>query len=58
MYLVERIAGALVLLWIAVYAGSFGIWTWKRKNRLGGAVVFLLVLTMLVLPLYVIYSRG
>ena len=43
---------------ISVYTISFAGWTWKKKNRLGALMVFLLALAILFLPVYVIFTEG
>ncbi|KNY28820.1 hypothetical protein [Pseudobacteroides cellulosolvens] len=57
MITTDRIFILILLLWIAAYVISFGIWTWKRKNKLGAAMVFLVALVTVVLPLYALFVR-
>jgi predicted membrane channel-forming protein YqfA (hemolysin III family) len=58
MITVDRILIIIILLWIATYTASFGKWTWKRRNRLGAAMVFLVALAAIVLPIYALFIRG
>lgn len=51
MLSVDRIVIVLILLWIAVYTASYGVWTYKNKNKLGGIVVLILALVALALPI-------
>ena len=32
----------LVLIVIFIYTASYGVWTWKSKNKPGAVVIFLL----------------
>ena len=47
----------LILLWIFIYTCSYGIWTWKKKNKLGACMVFFLALVSLLLPIYTVFFR-
>ena len=42
------------LLCIAIYTASFGVWTWKRKNRFGAFMIFMVALIVVVLPVYIL----
>lgn len=55
--IVGRILIFAILIWTFVYTVSFGIWTWKRENKLGAVMVFVLAFTTIVLPIYSIYFR-
>jgi predicted membrane channel-forming protein YqfA (hemolysin III family) len=57
MISVDRILILIILLWIAAYTVSFGKWTWKRRNRLGAVMVFLVALAAIVLPIYALFIR-
>lgn len=57
MITADRIFIIILLLLIAVYTISFGRWTWKRKNKLGAIMVFLVALATLVLPVYALFIR-
>lgn len=52
-----RIVIILVLLWIAIYTSSYGLWTWKNKNRLGAVMVFIVAIAAFVLPVYALFFR-
>ena len=45
----------IILVWAFLYTMSYGIWTWKRKNKLGAVMLFLLSITIVVLPIYTIF---
>lgn len=55
--LAGRIVIFAILIWTSVYTVSFGIWTWKKENKLGAVMVFVLALTTIALPIYSIYFR-
>jgi len=57
MITTDRVLLLIALLWVAVYTISFGRWTWKRKNRLGAVMVFLVALATVVLPIYALFVR-
>jgi len=46
-----------LLLCIATYTASFGVWTWKRKNRFGAFMIFLVAVTVVALPVYILLFR-
>jgi len=45
------------LLCVAVYTASYGVWTWKRRNRLGALMIFLTALLTVILPVYILIFR-
>lgn len=45
------------LFCVSVYTISYGIWTWRRKNRSGAFVLFLIAISVVVLPGYVLLFR-
>lgn len=53
----SRFIIVILLLGVAVYTVSYGIWTWKQKNKLGAIMIFLLALVIFVLPLYTFFIR-
>ncbi|HEY9062956.1 MAG TPA: hypothetical protein VIO64_21035 [Pseudobacteroides sp.] len=57
MVTADRIFIIILLLLIAIYTISFGRWTWKRKNKLGAVMVFLVALATVALPVYVLFVR-
>ncbi len=46
-----------VLLFISLHTISFGRWTWRRKNKLGAIMVYIVALMTFVLPIYSIFFR-
>jgi magnesium-transporting ATPase (P-type) len=40
----------LAAVWISIYTFSFGVWTWKKKNKFGAFIVMLIALVTTVLP--------
>jgi hypothetical protein len=45
----------IFLACVVVYTVSYGIWSWKKKNRLGAIMVFTLALVTIGLPICSIY---
>lgn len=45
----------LVVLWVFIYSVSFGVWTWKSRNKFGGSMVMCFALIALILPTYVLF---
>ncbi|RCX19429.1 hypothetical protein DFR58_103175 [Anaerobacterium chartisolvens] len=45
-----HIIAILIVVWTGIYTFSYGIWTCKRKNILGGIMLMLLALVVIVLP--------
>ncbi|MDP4094902.1 MAG: hypothetical protein Q8920_16275 [Bacillota bacterium] len=58
MNLLTSIFGAIIILWIAIHTFSYGIWSWRHKNKPGGIAVFLLSFLVIIMPLYIILMRG
>ena len=52
-----RFAAAIIILWAFLYTTSFGVWTWKKKNKLGAIMVFVIAIASVVLPIYSVYFR-
>lgn len=46
-----------ILIIVFIYTVSYGYWTWKNDNKPGGFMVFILALTVIIFPIYVIYFR-
>jgi hypothetical protein len=49
--------GMLVALIIAFYTLVFGLETWKEKNQIGFFALAALSITVVALPLYVLFFR-
>ncbi|NLD49528.1 MAG: hypothetical protein GX660_20445 [Clostridiaceae bacterium] len=49
------LAATIFILWVFVRTVSYGKWTWERKNRLGAVMIFIVALTVLILPIYTMY---
>lgn len=52
MSIFTRIIVILVIAWIFLRTASYGKWTWKRNNKLGGAMVVLLALFVVLLTIF------
>jgi drug/metabolite transporter superfamily protein YnfA len=48
--MIMRIIVYVFLAAVCLHSISYGIWTWKRQNRLGAVMVFLVALLVLVAP--------
>jgi len=48
----------VLLACISYYTASFGLWTWKKKNKLGGVMIFLIALINMALPVYALLFRD
>ncbi len=46
------IIGLILLVSVFIHTVSYGVWTWKKKNRLGAVMIFLVALAALVIPIY------
>jgi len=46
-----------LLLCVAFYTSSYGVWTWRKGNRLGAAMVFLVAVLTVVLPVYIMVFK-
>ncbi|PNT93100.1 hypothetical protein CDQ83_06080 [Clostridium thermosuccinogenes] len=48
----------IILAWCFVYTLSYGIWTWKDKNRFGSLMIILLAAAIIILPIYTLFFKG
>ncbi len=55
--MVLNIVMLLIAVWISIYTFSFGVWTWKKKNRFGAFVVMLLALATTVMPFMYLFLK-
>ena len=46
------------LVGVCLRSISYGIWTWKKQNRLGAVMVFLLALAVLATPVLEALVKG
>ena len=54
---IGRIITLLLLVCISIYTVSYGVWTWKKKNRLGAVMIFLVAIAAFVIPVYSFFFR-
>lgn len=54
---VEYIVSIAFLLCVAFYTVSYGIWIWKKRNRLGAVMIFLVAIIAVILPIYILIFR-
>lgn len=45
----------IILAWVFIYTTSYSVWTFKRKNKIGAIMVFIIALIALLLPIFTIY---
>ncbi|NLC68600.1 MAG: hypothetical protein GX754_07435 [Clostridiaceae bacterium] len=45
----------LLLVWVFVYTVSYGVWTFRRNNKVGAVAVFLVALIAFLLPVLTLY---
>lgn len=57
MTLGTAIGGAL-LLWVLLYTVNFGRWAWSRGERRGAVGIWLLAVTVVVVPVWVLLRGG
>jgi hypothetical protein len=48
----------VLLACISYYTASYGLWTWKKKNKLGALMIFLISLMNMALPVYALLFRD
>lgn len=53
-----EICAAIIIIWVFIYTISFGRWNWKKKNKLGAVMIYLLAVLMIMLPVYTVYFKG
>ncbi len=42
----------IAMIWVFLRTVSYGLWTWQQKNRLGAVMLWILALSVLILPAY------
>jgi len=47
----------ITLIWSFLYAVSYANWTWKKKNKLGAVMIYIVAIASVALPIYSIYFR-
>lgn len=57
MITIDRLFGALIIIWVFLYTISYGRWTWKKKNKLGGAAVIFLAFAVVFLVAYQVFKK-
>lgn len=58
MSIAVRLFVIALLSLVAIYTVSYGVWVFKRKNRLGAVMVFVVALVTLVLPVFVVFFKD
>jgi len=57
MFIFMNIVIFITLACTSFYTISYGVWTWKKKNKLGAVMIFVVALAVFVLPVYALYIR-
>ena len=47
----------IIIVCVAIYTTSYGLWTWRKKNKLGAFMIFTVALAVILFPLYLMYFR-
>ncbi|TYQ18290.1 UNVERIFIED_CONTAM: hypothetical protein Cloal_0719 [Acetivibrio alkalicellulosi] len=55
---IDRIVVFILLLWVFLKTIGYAKWTWDKKNKLGGIMIFVVALAALILPIYSMYFRD
>ena len=53
----DWLAIAAILTFSFIKTISYGTWTWKQKNILGGLMIYLLAAASVALPVYTMFFR-
>jgi drug/metabolite transporter superfamily protein YnfA len=56
--MIMRIVVYLFLAGVCLRSISYGIWTWRKQNRLGAVMVFLVALVVLAVPVLEALVKG
>ena len=51
----DKIAIVIIII-VAVYTSSYGIWVWKY-NKLASSVIWLLAVAVIAMPIYMMYWK-
>lgn len=57
MFIFINIVIFIILACTSFYTISYGVWTWKNKNKLGAVMIFVVALAVILLPMYTLYIR-
>ncbi len=52
-----NLIGSIIIIWSFLHSFSYGIWTWKRKNRVGAFMIFLLSALSIAVPVFLVFFR-
>ena len=52
-----RLLLLVFLVYVCIHTFSYGVWTWRKKNKTGAVMVMLVGLSALILPVYLIFFR-
>lgn len=57
MMSLSRLFLLLGLLCISFYTASYGVWTWKKQNKSGAVMIFVVAIATILLPIYTLWIR-
>lgn len=57
MISIGMVLGTIVIIWAFVYTVSYGIWNWKKQNKTGSVMIFIVALAVIALPVYAVFLR-
>ncbi|MCX7923319.1 MAG: hypothetical protein N3B21_15110 [Clostridia bacterium] len=57
MITLDLIILLVVLAWLCLYTASYGRWTWKKQNKVGAIMIFIIAVSVVALPVYTIFFR-
>lgn len=52
------VVGGALLLWVVLYTVNFGRWAWSQGERRGAVGIWLLALTVMLVPVWVLLRGG
>lgn len=58
MITLSRIIVLIIIIGTFIYTISYGRWTWKKKNKLGAIMIFILAIAVILLPVYSLFFRS
>lgn len=53
-----QIFGSVIVIGVFIYTVSFGNWTWKKKNKIGACMIYLLAAISVALPFYAVFIKA
>jgi hypothetical protein len=57
MISIDKLLGAILIIGIFIRTLSYGRWTWKNNNKLGGVMVMFIAFIMVFLTAYRVFTK-